>query len=98
MTTDQRGFARSTPPSADIGAFQTQRSRLVVNTTIDGAASPSGELDLRQAVNLANVLAGPRRSPSTRPSSPPPQTITLTGQLELSNTSGTRRSRARRRA
>ena len=53
ITTDQRGFALDSP-SPDIGAFQT--NPLVVNTTIDGTGSPFGDLSLRQAVNLANVL------------------------------------------
>ncbi len=52
---DQRGFAAST----DIGAFQTQSS-LVVNTADDTAsgAEPSGELSLRDAINLANADGG----------------------------------------
>ena len=52
VTTDQRGFALDSPP--DIGAFQT--NPLVVNTTLDGTGSPSGDLSLRQAVNLANAI------------------------------------------
>jgi fibronectin-binding autotransporter adhesin len=56
-TTDQRGFARGS--SVDIGAFQTQASPLLVNTADDTAtgAEPAGELSLRDAINLANVLA-----------------------------------------
>ncbi len=50
---DQRGFPRS--GSVDIGAFQTQ-SAIVVDTRVDGSGSPYGDLTLRQAVNLANVL------------------------------------------
>ncbi len=62
----------------------------MVNTTIDGTSSPSGDLSLRQAVNLANVLDGAETitfDPTVFASA---QTITLTqGQLELSDTSGT---------
>jgi len=54
---DQRGFSRSVSGSVDIGAFQTQ-SVIGVNTNDDTAtgAEPSGELSLRDAINLANVL------------------------------------------
>ena len=88
ITTDQRGFPLDSP-TPDIGSFQTQTG-LVVNTTSDGTGSASGELSLRQAVNLANVLgvAGTITFDPTVFASA--QTITLTGtQLELSNTSGT---------
>src|SRR5262249_25630452 len=57
LTTDQRGFPLDSP-APDIGAFQTQANLLVVNTTIDGFGSPSGDLDLRQAINLAQALGG----------------------------------------
>ena len=56
VTTDQRGFPLDSPP--DIGAFQSQPGPLVVDTAIDGLGSPPGELSLRQAVNLADVLTG----------------------------------------
>ena len=86
VITDQRGFALKTPP--DIGAFQTQ-ARLVANTTIDGASSPLGDLSLRQAVNLANVLGSAQKITFDPTVFATPQTITLTqGQLELGNTSG----------
>ena len=76
-------------PQPDIGAFQTQPA-LVVNTTSDGIASPAGELNLRQAVNLANVLTGAQTITFDPTVFASPQTITLTGgQLELSNSSGT---------
>ena len=55
VTTDQRGFAFGANP--DIGAFEG--NLLIVNTAIDGTSSPSGDLSLRQAINLANVLPGP---------------------------------------
>src|SRR5262249_30496487 len=73
----------------DIGAFQTQPA-LVVNTTSDGTGSPAGDLSLRQAVNLANALTGAQSITFDATVFATPQTITLTsGQLELSNTSGT---------
>ncbi len=84
VTTDQRGFARGS--SVDIGAFQTQAG-LVVNTTVDGTGSPSGDLSLREAVNLANVLTGGTAITFDPTAFASQQTITLTqGQLELSNT------------
>ena len=88
ITTDQRGFARPAS-NPDIGAFQTQGSTLVVNTTADGTVSGPGQLTLRQAVNIDNMLS--TAEPITFSSLfNTPQTITLTGgQLELSNTNGT---------
>ena len=53
-TTDERGLLRDN--LVDIGAFQT--NVLAVNTTLDGLSSPSGDLDLRQAVRLAAALGG----------------------------------------
>ena len=86
-TTDQRGFTRGS--SVDIGAFQTQPG-LAVNTTIDGTGSPSGDLSLREAVNLANALGGTEAITFDPSVFDTPRTITLDGtQLELSNTSGT---------
>ena len=70
VTTDQRGFPLDSP--IDIGAFQSHSSYVVVKTTSDRGL-PAGELDLRRAVDLADVLTGPRRSRSTRPSSLPPR-------------------------
>ena len=88
VTTDQRGFPLDSP-NPDIGAFQTQPA-LVVNTTSDGIASAAGDLNLRQAVNLANVLTGAQSIGFDPTVFASPQTITLTGgQLELSNGSGT---------
>jgi predicted outer membrane repeat protein len=54
-TTDQRGFARS--GAYDIGAFQTQTGPLVVTTSADPGLL-SGQLALREAINLANALGG----------------------------------------
>jgi parallel beta-helix repeat protein len=91
LTTDQRGFPLHS--SVDIGAFQVQSSALVVNTIFDGASVPSGKLDLRGAVNLADVLPGAHEitfDPSVFDPTHPIQAIALTsGQLELSNTGGT---------
>jgi hypothetical protein len=55
ITTDQRGRPRVIPP--DIGAFQftSGRLRMQVNTT---AIGKFGKLDLRGAIDLANVLPG----------------------------------------
>src|SRR5262249_41019159 len=54
-TKDQRGFPLD-KPKPDIGAFQFQSTPLVVNTSFD--ASVGGKLDLRGAIDLANVLPG----------------------------------------
>ena len=74
----------------DIGAFQVQSNPLVVNTSADSNGSPLGTLDLPGAVDLADVLPGAQTitfDPTVFASA---QTITLSsGQLELSNTSGT---------
>jgi hypothetical protein len=53
VTTDQRGFSLPAE-NPDIGAFQT--GPLVVNTTIDGTGASSGDLSLRQAINVANSM------------------------------------------
>ncbi len=52
---DQRGL----PAGTDIGAFQTQVFPLLVNTADDTAtgAEPYGDLSLRDAITLGNVLA-----------------------------------------
>ena len=89
LTADQRGFALDSP-RPDIGAFQFQTNPLVVNTTGDAPGSPPGGLDLREAVNLADVT----RTAATITFDPnvfaTHQTIALTtGQLELSDTGGT---------
>ncbi len=56
-TTDQRGFALDSP--IDIGAFQyASGSSLVVTSATDGAATPSGDLDLRGALDLAGLQSG----------------------------------------
>jgi hypothetical protein len=87
ITTDERGEPLDSPP--DIGAFQTQTA-LEVNTSLDGTGSPSGDLSLRQAVNLANALGGAETIAFDPTVFATAQIITLTqGQLELSDTGGT---------
>ena len=87
VTTDQRGFALDSPP--DIGAFQSQPGPLVIDTAIDGLGSPPGEMSLRQAVNLADVLTGGDTITFDRSAFANKSVITLTaGPLELSNTTG----------
>ena len=73
----------------DIGAFETQSIPLVVNTTVDGG-TPVGTIDLREAVDLANVQSGAATITFDKTVFKTPQTINLTlGELELSNTTGT---------
>ncbi len=87
ISTDQRGFPLDSPP--DIGAFQTQHGPLVVNTAVDGTGSALGQLSLRQAVNLANVLPGGQTITFGRSAFAGRSVIDLTaGQLELSNVTG----------
>ncbi len=89
ITTDQRGFALDSP--IDIGAFQTQPStgKLVVNSTADGSGNQPGKLDLRGAVNLADVLKGAQTITFDPTVFATAQTILLTsGPLELSQTGG----------
>jgi fibronectin-binding autotransporter adhesin len=87
VTTDQRGFPLDSPP--DIGAFQSHPGPLVVDTAIDGLGSGPGQLSLRQAVNLADVLNGGDAITFDRTAFAKAKTITLTdGPLEISNTTG----------
>ncbi len=87
VTTDQRGFPLDSPP--DIGAYQTRPGPLVVNTAVDGTGSALGQLSLRQAVNLANVLPGGQTITFGRSAFAGHSVIDLTaGQLELSNVTG----------
>src|SRR5262249_12079672 len=76
----------------DIGAYQTQTSPLVVNTTGDGFTAPLGTVTLRSAINLANALGTPSH-PAVITFDPTvfatPQTITLTaGELLISGNAG----------
>jgi hypothetical protein len=59
LTTDQRGQQRTVNNNntVDIGAFQTQPNPFLVTTAAD-ASSLAGQLSLREAVNLANLLPG----------------------------------------
>ena len=86
-TTDERGFALDSP-GPDIGAFQTQTTSvpLVVNSTGDGPGQP-GQLDLRVAVDLADI-AGTSQTITFDPTVfATPQTIVLTqGPIVLNNT------------
>ncbi len=84
--TDQRGLPLDSP-KPDIGAFQT--NPLAVNTTLDGVGSPSGDLSLRQAVNLADVLGAAATISFDPTAFSQAQTIILTqGQLELKDAGG----------
>jgi hypothetical protein len=86
VSTDQRGEPLDSPP--DIGAFQIQ-TKLVINTTGDATLSPSAELTLREAVNVADVEDGALTISFDPTVFSAPQTITLTlGQLELSDIEG----------
>ncbi len=92
VTTDQRGEPLDVP-TPDIGAFQATNgaTMLVVNTTADGTgSSASGELSLRQAINLANVQDVAETITFDSTVFATAQTITLTqGPLELSDSGGT---------
>ena len=94
ITNDQRGHPLD-KPIPDIGAFQTSSgwstgaATLIVNTTTDDPGSALGDLSLRQAVNLANVLGKAALITFDATAFSLPQTITLTsGQLELSDSGG----------
>ncbi len=87
ITTDQRGFERDAA-TPDIGAFQTSATALVVTAATDNF-SASGRLDLRGAVNLADVLGGPQTISFDPGVFATAQRIILTtGELELSSTTG----------
>ena len=61
----------------------------MVNTAADGAVSGPGQLNLRQAVNLANVLTGADTITFDSTVFATAQTITLAqGQITLSNRTG----------
>lgn len=91
LTKDQRGFARE-KQRPDIGAFESQSRPLVVTTTTDASAVPLGKLDLRGAINLANVMSGPQEITFDATVFANAQTITLTaGQLDLKDTGGIQR-------
>ena len=81
---DERGFYRGA--AIDIGAFQSQGTTLLVNVPYDGFGSNSGQLSLRQAVNLANALTTVDTITFDPETFDLPQLIRLTeGPLTLSN-------------
>ena len=86
-TTDQRRFAWRL---RRYRRFQTQGSAsFSVNVATDGLASGLGQLDLRQAINLADVEPDAPISFAPSVFGTTPQTITLTaGELTLTNPGG----------
>jgi hypothetical protein len=86
-TIDQRGQPRSS--RIDIGAFQGGGTTLVVNSTTDGVGSGSGQISLRQAINLANAQPTAETIDFAPSVFQTPQTITLAGtELLLADTKG----------
>ena len=80
--TDQRGQTRG--DRIDAGAFESQVI-IPVNTVLDGVGSAPGQISLRQAVNIANVLTSEDAIVFTSLFTTP-QTITLTnGPLVLTD-------------
>ena len=77
-SSDQRGFARV--GAVDIGAFESQGTAFIVNTTVDGVGS-AWRPKPSWAINLTNVIPTEDTitfDPAPSPISPPPQTIGLT--------------------
>ena len=92
---DERGFYRGA--AIDIGAFQSQGTTLLVNVPYDGFGSNSGQLSLRQAVNLANALTTVDTITFDPETFDLPQLIRLTeGPLTLSKSGNHDNHRARR--
>ena len=87
--TDERGVGRV--GHVDIGAYEVQASGpLVVNTNTDVSLSGAGKLDLRTAIDLANVQAGADAITFDPTVFSTPQIITLTfGLLTLKDTATT---------
>jgi hypothetical protein len=87
LASDQRGYTRSSTVASDIGAFESQSGiEIIVNTTADGAGSAPGQFSLRQAVNLANLLAIAVTIDFDPTVFATPQTIALSGsQLKLTS-------------
>ena len=86
--TDQRGFPLDAP-HPDIGAYQAVSFPLVVDVTTDGAVAPSAALDLRAAVNLANLTSAAEEITFSPTAFGTIQTIVLAdGPLVLSNGGG----------
>jgi hypothetical protein len=88
--TDQRGFSRDTTAATDIGAYQSQANPFLVTTAADPGGL-TGQLSLREAINLANAYENAGDSAAiTFAAAVAGQTITLTqGQLELTAGTGT---------
>ena len=90
-SSDQRGFSRV--GAVDIGAFESQGTAFVVNTTVDGVGSALGDLSLRQAINLTNVIPTEDTitfDPAAFANFATPQTIGLTaGELNLTDSATT---------
>ena len=90
LTTDQRGMPRPVSGSYDIGTSQIQGSNsLVVNTLLDGPVG-AGQLSLRDAINLANILGDDETIAfASGLTGTGPATIDLNGTgLELDDESG----------
>ena len=88
LLADQRGMPFD-KPAPDIGAYQSVTVPLVVAATGDNASAPPGKLDLRAAVNLADLESAATTITFDTTVFASAQTIMLTaGQLELSNTGG----------
>ncbi len=88
LLADQRGMPFD-KPAPDIGAYQSVTVPLVVAATGDNASAPPGKLDLRAAVNLADMESAATTITFDTTVFASAQSITLTaGQLELSNTGG----------
>jgi predicted outer membrane repeat protein len=86
LANDQRGLPRLVSGMTDIGAFQTQADPFLVTTRADPGRQ-YGQLSLREAVNLANILPG-AHAISFDPTLDGGAIILTAGQLELSATGG----------
>ena len=92
---DQRGapFVRvfddpvATGNAADIGSYERQSFSLVVDTTadVDDGDLSAGNLSLREAIGLANANPGTDTITFASPLFDSPQTISLAGELVLSD-------------
>jgi hypothetical protein len=83
---DQRGQPRVVGGPSDIGAFLSQANPFLV-TTLNDPGRQSGQLSLREAVNLANDLPG-NATVSFDPGIDGGAVSLTSGQLELSGTGG----------
>jgi hypothetical protein len=86
IVTDQRGFALDSP-RPDIGAFQAVSVPLAVAVATDGPGTPSAALDLRGAIDLADVQSGAAAITFDATAFAAAQTIVLTsGPLMVTGT------------